>query len=77
VDKVTKKGKKKTTEKKTCKIGGLWIDPKHYPLLAQTETPEQNSCKDESDGKLSNLKKSRKKETTRKPPLKKAKKNSG
>jgi hypothetical protein len=61
VDKVTKKGKKKTTEKKTCKIGGLWIDPKHYPLLAQTETLEQHSCKDESEGKLSNLKKNRKK----------------
>jgi hypothetical protein len=52
VDKGVKK--EKETKKKTCKkIGGLWIDLKHYPLLAETETQEEstNKSKSEDSGK--------------------------
>ena len=44
--------KEKETKKKTCKIGGLWIDLKHYPLLAQAETPEELTQKNKSEDRL-------------------------
>lgn len=58
--------KKKETKKKTCKIGGLWIDLKHYPLLAQMETQEQLNHKDKSEDDLENGKVKTKKKSCEK-----------
>jgi hypothetical protein len=55
VDKGVKK--EKETKKKTCKkIGGLWIDLQHYPLLAETETQEELINKNKSEDRLKNIK---------------------
>lgn len=52
--------KEKETKKKTCKkIGGLWIDLKHYPLLAEAETPEKLTSKSKSEDKLKKAKEKR------------------
>jgi len=51
VDKGVKK--EKETKKKTCKkIGGLWIDLQHYPLLAEAETQEELTRKSKSEDSL-------------------------
>jgi hypothetical protein len=51
VDKGAKK--EKDTKKKTCKkVGGLWIDLKHYPLLAEAETQEESTRKSKSEDSL-------------------------
>ena len=42
---------KKGTKGKPCKIGGLWIDSKQYPLLAQMETQEQLNRENESESR--------------------------
>lgn len=52
MDKGVKKEKEKETKRKTCKIGGLWIDLKHYPLLAQVETQEELTRKSKSENRL-------------------------
>ena len=45
--------KEKETKKKTCKkIGGLWIDLQHYPLLAEAETQEELTRKSKSEDSL-------------------------
>lgn len=45
--------KEKETKKKTCKkIGGLWIDLQHYPLLAEAETQEELTRKSKSGNSL-------------------------
>jgi hypothetical protein len=51
VDKRVKK--EQETKKKTCKkIGGLWIDLQHYPLLAEAETQDESTRKNKSEDSL-------------------------
>jgi hypothetical protein len=63
VDKGVKK--EKETKKRSCKkIGGLWIDLQHYPLLAEAETQEELTRKSKSEDRLKKGKgKTRKRKT--------------
>jgi hypothetical protein len=46
---VEKDAKKKSTKKKTCKVGGLWVDLKQYPLLEQLETQEESNGENKTE----------------------------
>jgi hypothetical protein len=46
------KKKQKKIKRKVCKIGGIWIDAKRYPLLGEMEAEESINDENESERRL-------------------------